>query len=159
MSYYCIMQIICVLMCTKCLAHTNGQILALCQRWLSKGRQVEMSEGVLGIPKKAFLYGSPSRNEDHSKKKSLPYQSGTKIRKRPVITKTGVQKNKVLGLPPNSLDFKQLHKSSLVNNNLLKFRKVRQTKGTPIWIKEAQASALLWIGRLYSQQRGFTFFC
>ena len=65
-----------------------------------------MSEGVLGIPKKAFLYGSPSRNEDHSKKKSLPYQSGTKIRKRPVITKTGVQKNKVLGLPPNSLDFK-----------------------------------------------------
>ena len=121
-------------MCTKCLAHTNGQILALCQRWLgslSKGRQVEMSEGVLGIPKKAFLYGSPSRNEDHSKKKSLPYQSGTKIRKRPVITKTGVQKNKVLGLPPNSLDFKQLHKSSLVNNNLLKFRKVRQTKGTP----------------------------
>ena len=117
------MQIICVLMCTKCLAHTNGQILALCQRWLgslSKGRQVEMSEGVLGIPKKAFLYGSPSRNEDHSKKKSLPYQSGTKIMKRPVITKTGVQKNKVLGLPPNSLDFKQLHKSSLVNNNLLK---------------------------------------
>ena len=92
MSYYCIAAIICVLMCTKCLAHTNGQILALCQRWLgslSKGRQVEMSEGVLVIPKKAFLYGSPSRNEEHSKKKSLPYQSGTKIRKRPVITKNG----------------------------------------------------------------------
>ena len=54
--------------------------------------------------------------------------------KRLVKKKIGGQKNKaskVLAIPPNSLDFKQLPKSSLVDNNLLRFRKVRQTKGTP----------------------------
>ena len=94
-----------------------------------------MSEGLIGIPKKAFVYGSPSRNEGHSKKKkSLPYQSGTQMIKRLVKKKIGGQKNKaskVLAIPPNSLDFKQLPKSSLVDNNLLRFRKVRQTKGSP----------------------------
>ena len=53
-----------------------------------------MSEGLIGIPKKAFVYGSPSRNEGHSKKKSLPYQSGTQMIKRLVKKKMGGQKNK-----------------------------------------------------------------
>jgi hypothetical protein len=37
--------------------------------------------------------------------------------------------SKTISIQPNSLDFKDLNPSSLLDNNLLMFRKVRQSKG------------------------------
>ena len=93
-----------------------------------------MPRSFIGVPKKPFVYGSPSRNEGHLKDRPFPQKSGANVIKRLGKTAPDGVKSKMsnsLAIPPNSLDFKQLRKSSLADNNLLRFRKIRQTKGTP----------------------------
>ena len=102
-----------------------------------------MSESLLQLPKEPFYAGSPSRkerksnnnvnnnnnnvNEKNNNNNNKPPLSPTKNVNINIDNKNG----KVIPIQPNSLDFKDLSPSSLIDNNLLMFRKVRQSKGTP----------------------------